>query len=105
MVQAACRAQCLVLAQVFCGDVGEGAGHVLDEVAEGGLVIVADDEDFLDLRYFGDSVEAVFYDRVAGDLEERLGSTYVSCVLSSIEDVGMRYLWLIERQWSKSSSA
>jgi hypothetical protein len=35
-------------------------GHVLDEVAEGGFVVVSYYEDFFDLGDFGDSVEAVF---------------------------------------------
>lgn len=48
------------------------ARALLDEVAEDGLVVVADDEDFLDLGDFGDGGEAVGDDGVAGDFEEGL---------------------------------
>lgn len=49
-----------------------GAVGVLDEVAEDGLVVVADDEDLADLGDLGDGGEAVLDYRVAGDFEEGL---------------------------------
>jgi hypothetical protein len=45
---------------------------VLDEVAEDGLVVVADEEDFGDLGDSGDSIEAVLDDGLAGHFEEGL---------------------------------
>lgn len=45
---------------------------VVDEGAEDGFFVVAYDEDFVDLRDFGDGAEAVFDDGVAGDFEEGL---------------------------------
>lgn len=48
------------------------ARAVLDEVAEDRLVVVANDEDFADLRDPSDSCKAMRDDRVAGDFEKRL---------------------------------
>jgi hypothetical protein len=62
----------LVFTEVFDADLGRVLGAVFDEVAEDGLVIVADYEDFLDLWDFGDGAEAVFNNGVSGDVEERL---------------------------------
>ena len=45
------------------------AGAVLDEVAEDGLIVVADNEDLADGRDFGDGGKAVGDDGVAGDFE------------------------------------
>lgn len=73
VVQAAGGAQRLVLAQVSQVDAGELLGRVLDEVAEDGLVVVADDVDVLDLLDAGNGREAVPDDGVAGDFEEGLG--------------------------------
>jgi hypothetical protein len=42
----------------------------LNERAEDGFVVVADDEDFFDLFDFGDGAEAVLDDGVARDLEK-----------------------------------
>lgn len=72
MVEAACGAKGLVLAQVFNGEVGEGGGGVLDEVAEDGLVVVADEVDLVDGGDFGDGRQAVVDDGMAGDVEQRL---------------------------------
>lgn len=73
MVQAAGGAQCLVFTQVSQVDAGELPGRVLDEVAEDGLVVVADDVDLLDLLDARNGVEAVPDDGVASNVEERLG--------------------------------
>lgn len=78
MVETACGAESLVLAEVFDGDIRVCAGAVLDEVAEDGLVIVADDEDFADLWESGDCGEAVLDDRMAGDFEEWLPTSMSS---------------------------
>lgn len=72
MVQAAGGAQGLVLAQVLDGEVGEVGGGILDEVAEDGLVVVADEVDLVYGGDFGDGGQAVVDDGVAGDVEEGL---------------------------------
>ncbi|KAI6757428.1 hypothetical protein HG531_003253 [Fusarium graminearum] len=75
VVETTSGSKSLVLAQVLDGDAGELLGRVLDEVAEDGLVVVADDVDLLDLLVgnAGDGGEAVPDDGVAGDFEQRLG--------------------------------
>lgn len=75
VVETASGTERLVLAEVLDGDGGELLGGVLDEVAEDGLIVVANDVDLLDLlvRDAGDGAEAVPDDGVAGDLEEGLG--------------------------------
>lgn len=73
VVQTTSGAQRLVLAQISQVDAGELLGRVLDEVAEDGLVVVADDVDVLDLLDAGNGREAVPDDGVAGDFEEGLG--------------------------------
>lgn len=72
VVQAAGGAQGLVFPQVLELDVGEIVGGFLDEVAENRLVVVADDEDLLDLGDLCDGAEAVLYNGVSGDVEKRL---------------------------------
>jgi hypothetical protein len=72
VVEAACGAEGLVFAQVDDFDLGEFFGGVFDEVAEDGLVVVADHADFLDVGYFRDGGEAVPDDGVACDIEKRL---------------------------------
>lgn len=72
VVQAAGGAQGLVLAQVLDGEVGEVGGGILDEVAEDGLVVVADEVDLVYGGDFGDGGQAVVDDGVAGDVEEGL---------------------------------
>lgn len=69
MVQTTGGAKRLVLAEVFDRDMWVGAGAVLDEVAEDGLIVVADNEDLADGRDFGDGGKAVGDDGVAGDFE------------------------------------
>lgn len=74
VVEAAGGAQGLVLAEVLDGGQdGELAGGVLDEVAEDGLVVVADDINVLDGADLGNGGDAVPDDGVAGHLEEGLG--------------------------------
>lgn len=73
VIQTTGSAQRLVLAQISQVDAGELLGRVLDEVAEDGLVVVADDVDVLDLLDAGNGREAVPDDGVAGDFEEGLG--------------------------------
>ena len=72
MVEAACRAERLVLAQVFDGQLGELAAGVIDEVAEDGLVVVADHAHLLDVGHFGNGGQAVPDDGVACDVEQGL---------------------------------
>jgi hypothetical protein len=75
VVKATSGSKSLVLAQILDGDTRELLGRVLDEVAEDGLVVVADDVDLLNLLVgnAGDRGEAVPDDGVAGDFEQRLG--------------------------------
>jgi hypothetical protein len=75
VVETTSSSKSLVLAQVLDSDGGELLGRVLDEVAEDGLVVVADDVDLLDLLVgdASDRGEAVPDDRVTGDFEQRLG--------------------------------
>jgi hypothetical protein len=53
---------------------GKVVGTLLNEVTEDGLIVVADQKDFLNLGYFGNSSKAVLDYGVAGDVEERLDS-------------------------------
>lgn len=75
VVETTSRSKSLVLAQVLDGDGGELLGGVLDEIAEDGLVVVADNVDLLDLLVgdASDGRQAVPDDRVTGDFEQRLG--------------------------------
>jgi hypothetical protein len=59
----------LVFSEVFDADVGEIFRGVLNEVPEDGLVVVANDEDFLDLGDFGNCCKAVLDYRVASNRE------------------------------------
>lgn len=72
VVQAAGGAQGLVLAQVLDGEVWEVVGGIFDEIAEDGLVIVADEVDLVYGGDFGDGGQAVVNDGVARDIEEGL---------------------------------
>ena len=76
VVETASGAEGLVLAQVLDGDGGELLGRVFDEVAEDGLVVVADDADLLDLLAWdaGNGGEAMPDDGVSGDFEEGFGN-------------------------------
>ena len=65
MVQAACGAEGLILAEILDGDVWICSTAIFNEVAEDALIVVPNDEDFADLRDFGDGSEAVRDDRVA----------------------------------------
>ena len=69
MVQTTGGAERLVLAEVFDRDVRVGAGAVLDEITEDGLIVVADNKDLADGRDLSDGGEAVGDDGVAGDFE------------------------------------
>jgi hypothetical protein len=89
VVEASCRAQGLVLAQVADGDVRVRAGGVLDEIAEDRLVVVADDEDLADLRDLCNRGEAVRNDWVPGNLEEWLGKAWLVSVEQGIGDGGI----------------
>jgi hypothetical protein len=72
VVQATGCPERLVFTQVFDTDLRVCAGTVLDEVAEDGLVVVANDEDFVDFGDAGDGLKAVLDDGVAGDFEQWL---------------------------------
>ena len=74
VVEATCGTEGLILAEVLDGgEDGEFLAGVLDEVAEDGLVVIADDVDILDGANGCDGGDAVPDDGVAGDFEERLG--------------------------------
>jgi hypothetical protein len=72
VVQAAGGAQGLVFAEVLDGQVGELARRILNEVAEDGFLVVADEVDLLDGGDLVDGGEAVPDDGVAGDVEKGL---------------------------------
>ena len=62
----------MILPQVLDGQLGELGGSILDEIAENGLLVVADQVDFV---YRGDLVnggQAVPDDWVASNVEEGL---------------------------------
>lgn len=58
---------------------GEVVGDGVDEGLEDGLLVVADDEDLLDLGDAGNGAEAVLDYRVACNGEERLRKCLVGC--------------------------
>lgn len=72
MVKTTSRTESLIFAKVLDADLWVCARAVLDEVAEYGLVIVANNEYFVDLRDTSDCLEAVLDDWVASNLEEWL---------------------------------
>lgn len=72
MVQAPCRAQSCVFAQVLNPELREIRRGLLDEVAEHRFVVVADQDDFAQARNLGKSFEGVIDDGVAGDFEQGL---------------------------------
>lgn len=72
VVETACSAQCLVFSEVLDGELGEAVGDGVDEWLEDGLLVVADNEDFLDLRDVRNGTEAVLDDGVTGDGKEGL---------------------------------
>lgn len=77
VVEAAGGAQRLVLAQVLDAQLRPRAGDGVDERLEDRLLVVADDEDLLDLGDGGNGAEAVLDDRVAGDGEQWLAGSVV----------------------------
>lgn len=97
VVEAAGGAKGLVLAKVFDGELGEGGGGVLEEIAEDGLVVVADEVDFVNGGDFGDGGQAMVDDRVAGDIEEGLR---VWCMVSQHRSVWCQSNCL-RRRWSR----
>lgn len=72
VVQATGSAKSLVFSQVFDGEIGEGGGGILEEVAEDGLVVVADEVYLVDRGDLGDGGQAVVDNGVTGDIEEGL---------------------------------
>jgi hypothetical protein len=62
----------LVFSKVLDAQVGEVVGDGVDEGLENRLLVVADDEDFLDLWDVGNSAKTVLDDGMACDREERL---------------------------------
>lgn len=72
MVQSTGRAQCLVFSQVLDAQVWEVGRDGVDEGLEDRFLVVADDEDFLDLSNGRNRAEAMFDNGVTCDREERL---------------------------------
>lgn len=72
MVKTTCGAQCLVFPKVLDGERWEAVGNGIDEWLEDGLLVIADNEDFLDLGDVRDRAEAMLDDRVTGDRKEGL---------------------------------
>lgn len=79
---------------------------VLDKVAEDGLVVVADEEDFGDLGDSGDGVEAVLDDGLAGNFEQGLfGASWSDALLISGRGIAGIHLRHIQRQRAETSSS
>lgn len=78
MVQPACGAQRLVLAQVADGDVGEVAPGLLDEAGHLGVVVEADDDDLAEAGDAGEGLQRMPYHGLACDRQQRLGACHVS---------------------------
>ena len=78
MVKTTGGAECLVFAQVGDFELGEFPRRVLDEVTEDVFLVVADQDDFLDVVDLADGLEAVPDDGVAGHIEEGLSQSKVS---------------------------
>lgn len=79
---------------------------VLDEVAEDGLVVVANEEDFGDLGYSGDSVEAVLDNGLAGNLEEGLfGATWSDQGFIGEQEMASIHLGHIQRERAETSTS
>ena len=72
MVQSTSRSKRLIFSKVLDRKAGVISCRVSNEVAEYRLFVVPYYKDFLDLRNFGDGIEAVFNDRVSSDVEQRL---------------------------------
>ena len=72
MIEAACCAQSLILAEVLDTQLGPATGNGVDKGLEDGFLIVADNENFFNLGDGCYSAKAVFDDGVAGDREQRL---------------------------------
>mgnify|MGYP007054560879 CR=1 FL=1 len=75
VIQSTGGAQRRVLAQVQDAELGELLGGVLDEVAEDGLIVVADQDDLAEAGDIGKGLEAVVDDGVTGDFEQGLYAT------------------------------
>lgn len=73
VVQAASGAQGLVFAEVLDGEVVKLGRRILNEVAENGFLVVANQVDFVDRGDLLDGLQAVPDDGVAGDFEKGLG--------------------------------
>lgn len=69
MVEATGGAESLILAQVLDGEVWEGGGSVLEEIAEDRLVVVADQVDLGHGGNLRNGGQTVVDDGVASDVE------------------------------------
>jgi hypothetical protein len=72
VVETSSGAKSLVLAEILDLDVRELFGGIFDEVAEDTLVVVTYENNLLDVWDFGDGLQTVPNDRVAGNIEQRL---------------------------------
>ena len=88
-------AQSLVLAQVLNAQLWPGGGDGVDEGLEDGLLVVANDDDFLDLGDGCYGAEAVLDDGVAGDGEQRLAGLAVG---TTLEEIRGTHLGQLHRQ-------
>ena len=79
---------------------------VLDEVAENGLVVVADEEDFGNLLDSGDGIEAVLDDGLAGNFEEGLfGATWSDQGFIGEQGIASIHLGHIQRKRAETSTS
>jgi len=105
VVQATGGTQRLVLAQVLDGKVGELQRRVLNEVAEDGFFVVADQVDLVDRGNLADGSQAVPDDGMPGDVEEGLETMSVSMAgQKSKSHDGMAYLRDIEGERTETSA-
>lgn len=78
VVQSACGAQRLVLAQVADRDVGEVAPGLFDEAGHLGVVVEADDDDLAEAWNARERLERMPDHRLACDRQQRLRACHVS---------------------------
>ncbi len=82
----------------------EACGDGVDEGLEDGLLVVSDDEDFLDFGNIGDCTEAMLDYRVAGDREEGLYKLLVGVCIGEY-NVACAYLGKFHGQRPKPGTS
>ena len=93
VVQAAGGAKGLVLAEVLDREVGKLAGSILDEVAENGFFVVADEVDLANRGNLLDGRQAVPDDGMAGNIEEGLREKTRAVSVSCLPQKPSQEIW------------